>query len=691
MRPLNVSPQWVFSGLLSLSGLLSFSATAEASPRSLSHEDPAHVVRLYQDPQRSLALLHDVSLGWTELSSLAGGCRIRLHWERSGPMRFGQLKPISNPRALMDTLRAERREGTKGGATRFTLTHEGGLTLKNAYSSGCALPNMKWAQRAQGRTRTVKSPLQMSEAPLWRPLSLKRLPSGERLLSDEGLYVLIARGRGQLIKEIEEGGQVSWRGEKVTLKVTLLSAHEPLTPLPDRALKLSSPATVKGAPKPECALSSSARSLPLPCERLKVLLGFLSYQEGVYEGLGEGVSARGAPALLGASLIADYLPLKWSQVALGGALDQGLKWPAHYKTKLRRLDGRFAALPLLSQLLTRLGATEAEAFLKSKRGWRMWGSMFTSHLRGLMRLASHFANRPARRYLLRTGSTSDEVAYHDLTSNITLMPWALSAAASLLKVERYAPLLGARPGEAKRLAILLKAWRKASHLFERRLEVYEARRRGELWSTKVLEPPSGEPWLGVIYDVDVLSQALSLSPEPPHTASHIEDSPVLSGLSFLGGVLGSPTASELAHLLFLSRPYPIGLMNPKGVTLESPLLLSSTEPLFEPPPTVHPLWLDALYQRALTQQRQRFWRYQTTLQLEERQAEHWEQLKGRERTRALELQVRRSSAFTPPARSPERAETPRHGWTILSCLALTLSAPPPPSSPQEVPPSELGP
>lgn len=663
-------------------------------PNTLHHEDDNHTVSLLQDPQRSSALLHDHERTSTELYSLAGGCRVRLSWESDDRMRLSTLKAISTPSAIQDALSSVKQEEAKGGAARLIIKAKDALTLKAAHSAGCALPDLRWAHR--GQTRPAAQQAQRAPTrPLWRTLTPTQLRDGSVLLSDEGFYVLLNKGRGRLTEITARGSTLTWRSAEVTLKLTTFSAHEPLTPLPPKDLKLVSEASSASAALPICAMSSK-RAPPhaLPCERLKTLLAFLSYQEGIYEGLGSGVGERGTSALLGAALLAPHLPTNWSKVALGGALERGIKWPLHYREPLAPLDGRFAALPLLAQLLNRLGEDQAEAFLKSKRGWRMWGSMFTAHLRGLMRLASHFANRPSRRYLLRSQVSQDQAPYHDLTSNITLMPWSLSAAVSLLRSTRNAPLLGARPGEAKRLSLLLTAWRKASHLFERRVEVHDARRRAERWSRQLLDGPQGEPWLDIIYDVDVLSQELTLTPEPGAKAPPAEPSPRLSAISYLAGLLGTPTEDELSHLLFLGRPYPIGLMSPVGLAQHNELLLSSAAPHVAPPDSDHPVWIDALYQRALTQQRQRFWPYKIASELERQQLAHWAQLTARPTSRPLTLRRRHTATLPKGKEGPppsDQREPSRHGWHLLSCLALTLSEPPPPEPPRALNPSELGP
>jgi len=671
---------------LALLGLSLGVSSLDARPRALSYGDPSHELRLSQDRQRSLALLHDQGEQLTELASLAGGCRLRLIWQSEGPLQLSELSPISAPRALKEAAREAQLSLDGRGAGRVTITHGGPLTLQAAYSAGCALPSLP-----QHKTKPKPKSAQSGAAPpAWRALSIKAEPSGQVTIGDEGFFATLSPVRSRVLKVNSRAQGLSWEAEQVSLKLSFLSAHSPLSPLPDEYLKLAAPSAGRGerAASPLCALPQAQRSHPLPCEQLKTLLAFLSYQEGIYEGLGAGVTRRGAQALLPAALLSEHLPSAWSRLALSSALEGGLQWPLSYREALEPLDGRFAVAPLLAQLLERLGDESGEELLRSKRGWRMMGSMLTSHLRGLMRLASHFANRPSRRYLLKVKSRErGGEERHELSTNVTLMPWALSAASRLLKHKRFAPLLGARPGEAKRLERLLKSWRQAEHLFERRVEVYEARRRGEVWSTKVLSPPAGEPWLELLYDVDLLSQ--ELTPLPTRGAAQERaPSPLLSAESFLDALIGSPHEERLKQLLFLGRPYPIGLMSPMGLSRDNTLFLRSAERPYQPRDTRHPLWADALFQRALTQQRQRFWPHQTLTRLEALQATHWDLLKGRS---ALELEVQRSSPSAQEAPVRPEGRLKRRSWQLLSCLALTLSEPPSPTPQRSINPSELDP
>lgn len=684
--------------LVNLLGSMGLLTPSLGNPRSLSHEDSTHVVHLFQDAQRSLALLHDKQRQITEISSLAGGCRIKLHWAHGENLHFTELKPISTPNVLHEILNAEHLAGSQGGAVRLTIQQPKMLTLKAAYSTGCVLPDLKWTLQNQQAKKILNFKKSNQNQSLWHPIEIKRPSTKTLTLHDEGFILSLEQGRSKIIKMTQSQKDITWQGDQIQLKLTWLSAHRPLTPLPDKTLEISQPFEALthlndqsvSQTQPICLLKPKARPLPIPCTQLSIFLAFLSYQEGIYEGLGFGVGQRGTQALLASYLLSDYLPIEWSKVALGAALDQGLQWPIHYQESLQPLDGRFAAFPFLDRLLTRLGE-QAQPFLKSKRGWRMWGSMFTTHLRGLMRLASHFANRPARRYLLRSPmSPTRHELQHDLSVNMTFMPWTLKTAAQLLKNEVYAPLLGARPGEAKRLTLLYKAWQKADHFFEKRIEVYEARRRATLWTSRILKAPTHEPWLELIYDVDVLSQSLPLSPET-NLLPQKEPNSIISALSFFDAILGSPTEDRMKHLFLLSKAYPIGLMSPFGMSLENPLFLSNPDLPKQPPPTEHPLWVDVLYQKGLAHQRQRFWPYQISSKLEQYQAEHWQVLSQRLAHQAhLDLKIDRSTEDQSKV-EPQDEEVSRHGWHLLSTLALTLQPPQPPAKPRPLAPHELGP
>ena len=686
-------------------------AHAQSTPFTLSHSEPALEVRLLQSEGASLAVLHqhhaphsaEREAVFTELASLAGGCRVRLYWgdERppSSDLELSPLSPLASRSALVSLKDALQQNDpiSKGarGAT-LTISTQGPLNLRGAYSAGCALPDQP---TSKSKKRARKRPLLRAQArhqnntraptPHWRPLSLKLNTTRRALvLSDEGFSVGLSWGRGLSVEpsskaQAEPSTQgLTWRdlreGSLVSLKVSLLSAHTPLTPLTQEDLALQK--KTKTSPPLICALPHADRPLKLPCEALEGLLRFLSYQEGIYEGLGEGVTRRGAPALLAAHLIAPALPVSWSLYALEGASRDGLSWPKWHRDPLEYTDGRFATLPMLEATLKRLSPQEAEERLKRSLGWRLWGSMFTEHIRGLTRLAMSFANRPKRDLLLQERLTPKSTQ-RGLINNAILMPWALDAASRLLKNETYAGLLGATPGERGRLERLKKPWStRVWGFFERRVNIAQLNARLPLWGRTLPAPAEGleEPWLRFKSHLGLSVSALSKSADL--LASDL--------LVSLEGVVAYPTQERVERLIHLGLPYPAGHLTPQGathlhtLTLTDPpqdqkALNTSSSPLMTRPS----LWLDALLQRAMSAQRARYWPVKLTLALEELQGRHWAQMSARSLlTLAGEVnqaQPTLKSLARPFIKQGQHPTLDRRGWSLKSCVALTLSEPPP--------------
>ena len=585
-----------------LLSLLPLAARAEP-PLTLRHSATDYEVRLAQSAGVAAQVWHQRRLrgegedgldplggALTEVGTPAGGCRVRLYWGEGGEgLGVGDLRPTPPPRLLWAALAPHRQARAEGAEV--TLSATGALTLRAAHSAGCALPTLPNA-RPPARP---PAPIGVAE-PLWRPLALHPDAGGALTLTDEGLALRLAPSGGARAT-LDAAGGVQWSGPKgVTLTLSLLSAHAPLTPLPadiaaPRPAAPGAPRVCEGEGAPErCALAAA-------------LTRFLSYREGLCEGLGAGLARCGAPALTWALLAADEMPAEWVEAALAGALTGEVAWPLAPDDPIAPLDGRLALLPLLSRYSSTHpeGQARAEEFLRRKVGWRMMGSLVTEHTRGLLRRAAHFANRPAPVYLARTAPPSEllhdpqpgrqptrpaPAARATLAENLTLTPLALGAAARLLRHPAFGALIGGQPGEADRARRLKESWERAGEPFTRVVKVQTARARAEGWWESLPTPRADSPWRHLRHDLSLLIGALPPAPSGRATlgaqaraaaslalTAPPAEEPRMSALVALNLLLGAVDEEALGRQLAHGLLAPAGLLTPWGLSWEGEALL----------------------------------------------------------------------------------------------------------------------
>ena len=141
---------------------------------------------------------------------------------------------------------------------------------------------------------------------------------------------------------------------------------------------------------------------------IHLFIDFLSYQEGVIDGLGRKATSKGSNGLLLLSLLdrkdLKLLSYQWCESVLMGALQSLPAWPHIFKAytrPMKPLDGRLLIPIALEQYLLHrpMGQKRVKNFLRQKLQGLAISSVIKRHIYDLIGRSSFFGNRPTQKYL----------------------------------------------------------------------------------------------------------------------------------------------------------------------------------------------------------------------------------------------------------------------------------------------------
>ena len=738
---------WMIALSTIMLGALSSTSYGQASKDeeiNYSFQGDQYAFHLYRTARAALQVWHqhgassDYFQGqFTEFGTPAGGCRLRLRWDRDeAPITVRDIR-VASPRQLKSLTRALSKE------ERSTLKHPRALSMileteattlsLRALSAGCPLKKELLSnflgvapRRVDLRAKKKKTladftkPKPDPRQVAWTALTPKEDLKATRAVTfaHQGLWVqlIIPKGVRSSVGADREG-EVHIQGRAgLRLKAIVLNTHEPLSPLPISLFQPGSPSQ-----REDGRISFQPMK---GLEHWRTVLRFLSYREGVHAGLGAGMGERGAASLLGASLLAPWMSAEWIEAVLRGVITRAHPLPRKSADPLHPHEPLLMLFPLLSTYLLDHpdGKTRGVSLLRQTYHQKLIGSLVTPHIRDLIRYATRFGHRPAERYLVRRRPLSERVEPQPSTpystevgfmENAAMMPFALSSLARILKDPALAPLLGARSGEAERAYKLGKRWVEASAFFVRELKIHDARQRATQWATYL-----GAQEIDTLL-IELVSKQLSI-----YVDTLSLDSPKLTADTGFIFLWGTPDESSLKLALAALKSFPGGLLSEAGLLTQHDLIFRPQLDLNIPLSLRRELWKEVIWLHGITRQLQREWPKELRYTLEDLRDVLWKRFKSigadegaslftwgkhkvplddlkegqtQERgsassppkeleapppqNRALsqpKTNAKRSASPTPPklGKSQQRPADYR-GWDLRGCAVLTLSPPPP--------------
>lgn len=573
----------------------------------------------------------------TEISHLTSGCALTLTWKilpqkETGIKRFEHSvkAPQKGVRQLAKKISKERwpsaKEATRSLDFKISLPSEVALAEIKWYGCGWSsirerspkktqskfkptLPNGAKSTPAQGMGAFLRSS-RLKEAALQAHPHQKQL----MLTSDQWNFAVVIEGK-YAVKKTDDGWR--WSSSKlenpqpIHLKLSIVHTSKQLTPI--KVFKKSMKIKDQGL------------------QDWRRFVEFLSYKEGVVDGLGRHGTTRSWASLLILAVMDDsdmsQLSAEWCESVLLGALSSLLAWPhifRAYKRPVHPLDGRL----LLPIALARYFFTHPEGksrgikFLKTKVKGLMLSSLVKRHLQDLIGRAAFFANRPSQKHLLSVSEENvdkltEGTLVYSYTESVAIMPRTLKAIEKLLSHEHIKSHLGAPIGLVLRAQKTQKVWaEKSRSFFGRQIEVYDIRARIENWG-RFLERQNPEtPALQIKADIKYLNARLN---ETPST---------LDAYMALDMLWGQHDQLNLKKILNHVRPFPAGLVTDYGVITENHLPF--VDELSPQPSSLYTpnLGAGALWVAALSRQIKRKWPYKLIVKLEDARLAIWAGMKA---------------------------------------------------------------
>ena len=650
--------------------------------------------RLEQEGQDSLKII-------TEISHLTSGCGLELAWDLAQTKHSQHdLQPAQRGlRQLAKKIKENSwpKQEQKTRILGFRLDLPRGAELSQVEWFGCAWAHERLAGEGDGKNKTNKV----------RPT----LPNGAKSTRAIGMKAVLGQGKQsapELQSEIQ-GGHLILRSPHWAFALVIKGPRVPIQS--EQSWSWERINSVQKGPKKTIAHQQSKNSMrfqlsivhasvpltpiksftkdfdPEPSlKQWQVISDFLSYQEGVIDGLGKhGQSRSWASLLLMATLSeADLAKLSssWCEAALLGALKSLPAWPhifKAYKRPMKTLDGRLILPIALAQYLFKHpdGKKRADAFLKSRFKGMMLSSVIKRHMQEVIGRASFFANRPAQKHLIAVSESEVDQVKNDglqysFTESVAIMPKSLMAIEKLLSDDQTKRLLGAPIGLALRAGKIQAVWaNKSRTFFRRQLEVYEARRRIENWGRFLEIQDPQVPALSVKAAIKYYTDRLN------------QDPPTLTSYLAFDMLWGQHDRFELDDILNSARPFPAGLVSEYGMLLENSLPFTNDLKPLNSKQLIPNAGASALWIYGLNRQLKRKWPYKLIIKLEDSRLAIWEGLK-------------KSSQFQKVKQTSEIVSKVRHSssWQSLNLsffdsLALFTKAPPPIKAKQNVDSREL--
>jgi hypothetical protein len=724
-----------------------------------SFQGDQYAFHLYRTARAALQVWHqrDASSGYlqgqfTEFGTPAGGCRLRVRWDRETPPITVRDLRVASPRQLRSLSRSLSKEELstlkRPRALSMTLETEATRLTLRALSAGCPLKksinsefsatvprkidlSVKKKKTLADFIKPQPDPRQVS----WTALSpkehlkatSKKINKRAVTFAHQGLWIqlIIPKGAQRSSVDGREGEvQIQGRG-KLRIEVIVLNTHEPLSPLPVPLFKPSSPSG-RGGDRPSFQPMKGL-------EHWRTVLRFLSYREGVHSGLGAGIGERGAASLLGATLLAPWMSAEWIETVLRDVITRATPLPRKSATPLHPHEPLLMFFPLLSAYLLDHpdGQTRGVNLLRQTHHQKLIGSLVTPHIRDLIRYATRFGHRPAERYLVRRrpllervevlereepASSADRALSSPLPSapsapspsirpqpltrppteigfmeNATMIPFALSSLARVLKNPALAPSLGARSGEAERAYKLAKKWGEASAFFVRELKIHEARQRATQWAT-YLDAQEIDTLLMELVSKQLSTYVDTLSKDRPHLTAD-------TGFILLWG---SPDESSLKLALATLKTFPAGLLSEAGLLTQQDLIFRPQLDLKLPLSLRREPWREVIWLHGITRQLRRAWPKELRYTLEDLRDVLWKRFKvngvhegalaftwgGKTAPHAdlkegqahAQPKTKEEPSARPPSPQTEKSRqrpADYRGWDLRGCAVLTLSPPPP--------------
>ena len=656
------------SNLLSAKDIQWQQETKQGSIHLRRIKGDALAVRQRLHSQNSKPELH------TEISHLTSGCALELTWSLPAKLNDDHL---SSSLKLSSIQKGQRQlakkiakdlwpaQSDQTRTSRFTLQLPPSTKLKKASWYGCGWSSKKEQVKSEPDSNikptlpygAKSTPAQGINSLLGQEklveaeLKMKRVGKRTILSSEQWTFAVVIDHKTKQKKNVNQ--------DKITIskvQVHILHTAKDLQPLNDeldRKYKIES-------------VFKSAR----------VLLDFLSYREGIIDGLGKQATSKSWAGLLFLSLVSDEelgtLSSEWCEALLLGAIKTLPAWPHIFKAyarPMKPMDGRLLLPIALEKYLLKhpQGKKHIASFLQKKVKGIAISSVIKRHFQDLIGRSAFFANRPAQMYLIGTDDKEIDKKQKDplkysYTESVALMPRALGALSRLLHNEKVKAAIGVAVGLELRADKIQVPWQeKPRSFFGRELEVYEARARIENWG-KFLKLSDPE------------TPSLSIKKHLKYYNSHL-NSPLPAIDAYLGLDLlwGQHEQAELMILLNAVRQFPAGLVTVYG------LLNKHSLPFIDQltPPSSNLLYPTmgraALWILALNRQIKRKWPYKIIIRLEDARAALWQGLSGE----GTSLSFSRHDAWLNPQLS------------VFDSLVLFTKAPPPIEAKQNVNAREL--
>ena len=636
----------------------------------------------------------------TELSHLTSGCALELNWYLADMTK--QKHSLEPAQRGLRQLAKQIKDSTWSALKQGTSS----LSFKVELPKGTELAQIDWF----GCTRAIERPQEKPPETGLKGKKRPTLPNGARSTRAIGMDSILGqskpsakelqselRGKSLILRSPNWAFAVVIRGPKAPSKVNEgWTWHDQGVQKAQKTEKEQESGVKKEREKPlKLQISIIHATAPLTPinpfvddftvadqsqKEWQILSDFLSYEEGIIDGLGkQSQSWSWASLMLMATLNeADLAKLSasWCEAALVAALKSLPAWPHIFKAYMRPmkpLDGRLMLPIALAQYLFRHpeGKKRAEDFLKTKFKGIMLSSVVKRHMQDIIGRASFFANRPAQKHLIAVSETeADELKQEGLeysfTESVAIMPKTLAAIEQFLSDDQMKRVLGAPIGLALRATKVQAAWaEKARPFFRRQLEVYEARSRIENWGRflELKDPESAS--LSIKANIKYYTDRLNHTP------------PSLSAYVAFDILWGQHDHFELEDLLNSVRPYPAGLVSEQGLLLKNDLPFRSELSPLDLSQLMPNTGAGALWIYALNRQLKRKWPYKLIIKLEDSRLALWNGLKSGANQENHQKHTKHMDAWHSPHLS------------FFDTLALFISEPPPIEAKQNVDSREL--
>lgn len=638
----------------------------------------------------------------TEITHLTSGCGLELSWNlaEAKHKQHSLEPPQRGSRLLAKEIKESSwpKQQQKTSIWGIKIDLPVAVKLAQVKWFGCAWANERLQEKIDDPNKSKKP----------KPT----LPNGAKSTRAIGMKAVLGQDRQsspELMSEIK-GGNLILRSPNWAFALVIKGPHKPQKLEQAWSWKKANQAeknSLKGSSNPQSNtlwrfnLSIIHASAPLtPIQSFtknfepkddslkdwRILSDFLSYQEGIVDGLGRyGQSRSWASLLFMATLeekdLAKLSPI-WCEAALMGALKSLPAWPNIFKAYMRPmkpLDGRLVLPIALAQYLFKHpeGKKRAEVFLRSRFKGMMLSSVIKRHMQEIIGRASFFANRPAQKHLIAVSIPEADQLKHEglqysFTESVAIMPKSLMAIEKFLSDDQMKRSLGAPIGLALRASKIQTAWlEKPRAFFRRQLEVYEARRRIENWGRFLELPDPQAPALSITEDIKYYTDRLN------------QDIPTLSAYIAFDLLWGQHDRFELETILNSARPIPAGLVGNHGVLLKNSLPFTNELKPLDNKELIPNAAASALWIYGLSRQLKRKWPYKLIVKLEDSRLAIWKGLKASSQFQKINQNNAKnvSKYSNSPWQSPN--------LSFFDSLTLFTEAPPPIEAKQNVDSREL--